>query len=98
MASGRTIRWMERVSSLGLMAGGTMDNMSMIRRKVRESSFGLTVANTMAIGRTESSTAKVCTIQAKVRSKWVSGLRASALTGSIMVQNENTCFVKFFTF
>ena len=40
MASGKTIRWKEKESSSGLMVVNTKENMSMIRRRVEESSTG----------------------------------------------------------
>ena len=82
MANGKTIRWMEKVSLPGQMAVNTMENMSTIKNKDMESSFGLTVADTKAAGRTVNSMGKVFIIQAKEKPKQESGLKAGVSTGS----------------
>merc|ERR1712087_594126 len=80
--SGKTTRWTVRACSRGPMAEGTMVSMLTTKKKVRVSSPGLTVANTTATGRMASSTERVFTTQAKEKSKWESGLKANASTGS----------------
>ena len=88
MANGKTTRWTEKVSSLGLMAVNTKDNTLMIKKRDRESSPGQTVASMMATGRTGNNMERVFIIQAKEKSKWESGLKASVSTGSMTRTNN----------
>ena len=88
MANGKTTRWTEKVSSLGLMAVNTKDNTLMIKKRDRESSPGQTVASMMAIGRTGNNMERVFIIQAKEKSKWENGLKASVSTGSMTRTNN----------
>ena len=88
MANGKTTRWTEKVSSLGLMAVNTKDNTLMIKKRDRESSPGQTVASMMATGRTGNNMERVFIIQAKEKSKWESGLKANVSTGSMTRTNN----------
>jgi len=84
MDNGRITRWMVKECSLGQMAGNMKDNTLTIRRKDKESLHGLMDANMMVTGRTGNSMARVFTIQAKAKSRWVNGPKASASTGSMI--------------
>ena len=84
--TGRTIRWRATESSPGLTAGATRANTSMTKRKARDPSSGPTVENTMATGRTASSTVLAYILQLPERPREANGTRARGQPGLIDVQ------------
>lgn len=81
MESGATTKCTVLVYSLGPMAAAMKEIISTIKRKVKVFSHGPMVVNTMANGKTESNTELVSTIQARVTSRRVSGVKANVFNG-----------------